>query len=134
MAEFVFEKQISLEQLKEMLEDRLDPPCEITVIKNRLKILESGWKACSVVSKEDGDKTVFSGPVAFVPSFPLRLLLLLGLLGLASIITTMILGEFALVAGGIVPLIIFFILQKMIPQSLAQRVSDAMKEIQARTG
>jgi hypothetical protein len=133
MPKFVFEFGLSAEQLAALLRHELGSDVEVSATEKRVRLVESHTQGCAIHLKQEGDRTFCSGPNGYVPSHLARLGLLLGILALASLGTTAMMGGWHISVGGFIPLMLFFYLQGwVLPKKLVQRVSASMEKALAR--
>jgi hypothetical protein len=126
---FVFDKIVTPEKLREMLENEMGSDYRITVKKGRIEIVQDASSGCVIQTKDKNGKTVCSGPYGFMPSGGLRAALIIGVFALFFIIGLRM--GYLVIGIGLIPLIILMLLMKAPSRELVSNVSDVMKRIVA---
>lgn len=86
MAEFAFDKMVTGDEIKGILQKDLGSAFRVEVKKNRIDVIQDGLRGCVIKLRERDGKTICRGPGAYIPSGALR----------AVIISVIIIGEFAI--------------------------------------
>ena len=126
-----FTAPINVGALAEALRGELDSSCRIEQKVARLVIVESPAKGCSVALRDSGPGTRCT-TFGMMPSILLRAALLVGLLATASAVATLIAGQFSLVVGGAVPIVLLFLIMPLPSRDLMRRVDAALVRIAER--
>lgn len=77
MAKYMFEKVLTAEAIKQMIEKDLGSTYQLKVIRNRIQIVQDAARGCALLVKEKDGKTICQGPHSFMPSVGLRIAIVL---------------------------------------------------------
>ena len=67
MVKFAFEKVMTGEELREMIQKELGSEYRVQVKRNRIEIVQDTTKACLFVFKENNGRTECSSPSGYMP-------------------------------------------------------------------
>jgi hypothetical protein len=96
--------------------------------RNRVYIRKNAAMGCTLRHVDEGSAMVYFGPFPYW-SIWAPLVMLIGFLIVASAAVTLITGEFNIVIGGLVPLLLTAILIRLLSIGVVQRVGAIMKAL-----
>ncbi|MDP2966548.1 MAG: hypothetical protein Q8N39_11040 [Pelolinea sp.] len=86
MAKFVFDKIVTGEEIKGIIQKDLGPAYRVEVKKNRLEIVQDASKGCYIFFQDKDGSTVCRGPSGYMPFGVLRVAIVLGALALLTLV------------------------------------------------
>ena len=127
MASITLPKELTIDKLDELVRSKLSDTFKVTTKNNRLSIKKNTWSGCKVTLKQrKGQNRCYL--FGFMPSILARLGLLVVIFGVFSVIATVLIGEFSLVAGGIIPFFIFFMVISLPSRNLVKQVTQIIED------
>jgi len=123
MPSIQLQDSITLDALHKRLQAQLADRCSVEQGSNRIKLIESRAKGCIVSIREKRGARVCS-VTPLMPSIALRAVTFAGVVALFSAGTTLFLGEFNIIGGGLIPLVVFFLLMGMPSRDLVGEVAS----------
>ncbi|MEZ4811376.1 MAG: efflux RND transporter periplasmic adaptor subunit [Allomuricauda sp.] len=120
-------KEATIEILAEHIRSHLGDSVQFKIKNNRLSIEENQFSGCHVTLRQkNGSNRCYV--FGFMPSIGARLGLLIGILAFFSIVTSLIIGEFNPIAGGVIPFVIYFLLIDLPSRKLVGKVTQIIRE------
>ena len=122
----------TIEALKDLLQSRLSDRCSFELKQDRLRLVESPAKGCSVALRtKNGEPVCYV--MGFMPSMALRAGLLVGVMLVFSVVISLILGEFNILLGGAIPFIIVYLAMDVPSRDLVAEVTAIISSDLAQT-
>jgi hypothetical protein len=131
MAKYEFDKIVTREEIKDLIQKELGPDFRMTVKPKRIEIVQSATKGCAVQVREKGGKTICRGPYGYMPSAGLRAAILIGAFAVMFLIG-LSLGYFV-VGIGFLPMAILFLLMNAPSRPLVKRVAGILEKTASKS-
>jgi hypothetical protein len=130
MSKYVLNSQYSPEKLIEHLGSEMGEGYTTRVKalgaeRSRIYVRKNAAMGCTLRHVDDGGSMVYYGPFPYW-SIWVPLVMLVGLLAVASAAVTLISGEFNVVIGGLVPVFLTVIAVRLLPLGVVKRVGSIM--------
>jgi hypothetical protein len=133
MAKFVFDKILTGDEIKGILQKGLSSDFRVEAKKNRIQVVQDALRGCVIKLRENDGKTTCRGPHGYVPSIWLRLAMCLGCLVLMFLMVQAQGNSF--IWNGVMPFAIPFtiliLLIKVPSRELVGRVEGILAEAEA---
>jgi hypothetical protein len=127
MAKFEFDRIVTIEEIKSMVEKALGSGFQIALKKNRIEIVENATKGCVIQVGEKQGRTFCKGPFGYMPSGGLRAALIFGALVILFLIGLAV--GYLVVGIGAIPMIILILIMKAPSQELVRRVTGVLETL-----
>lgn len=127
MAKFIFNRIVSREEIKNILQKHLDSVFQVELKNNNINVVQDASKGRLVLSREkDGVTTIeLSG---YMPSGGLRAAIILGVMALLFIIGLQI--GYIVIGIGVIPVLLALFLMKAPSRFLVRRIEEIFTEIE----
>jgi len=129
MAKFEFDRIVTGEEIKVMIEKDLGSGFRVEVKKNRIEIAQDGLRGCFIQWREKEGRTICVGPSAYQPSVGLRNAVMIGPMVLTEIIAL----SMGYLVVGILPAIVIsmvaFLIALSLSRELVKRVAGILERI-----
>jgi hypothetical protein len=129
MAKFEFDRLVTGEEIKGMIEKDLGSGFRVEVKKNRIEIAQDGLRGCFIQWREKEGRTICVGPSAYQPSVGLRTAVMIGPIVLLEIIAV----SMGYLVVGILPAIVIgwiaFLIAGSLSRELVRSVAGILERI-----
>ena len=127
MAVFKFERIVTGEEIKEVIQKELGSTFSVEIRKNRIEVVQDASRGCLFLFQEKDGQTISSRPVGYMPSGGLRAAIVFGVTAL--FLLTYFLGKDTLVRIiGAIPMIFASLLMRLPSRGLVKRVAGILEK------
>jgi hypothetical protein len=125
MTKYVFDRIMSGEEIRDLMQKELGPEFHVKAIKNRIEIVQNASKACVFLFHEIDGKTECTNPGGYLPFGILRITMILGALASFFVINVLSNTTSYIVFG--LEGIVIVLLMRSSSQSLVKRVRGILE-------
>jgi hypothetical protein len=126
MAKIVFERIMSLGEMKDILQTNLGSDFLVEIKNNYIQVVQDSSKGCLVFLREKDGRTSV-GLSGSMPSFGLQLAIMLGMIVLIFVIGMS--KGISEIGGGALGIAVWFLLIKLPSQKLVKRIGGILEKI-----
>ena len=80
MTEFAFDKMVTGDEIKGILQKDLGSAFRVEVKKNRIEVIQDALRGCVIKLRERDGKTICRGPGGYIPPGAFRVVIIIGAL------------------------------------------------------
>ncbi|MCX6559475.1 MAG: hypothetical protein NTZ26_03070 [Candidatus Aminicenantes bacterium] len=131
MGKYAFDKIMTGEEIKDIIQKELGPAFRMKVKPKRIEIIQDATKGCAVQVRERDGRTICRGPYGYMPSDGLRAAIIIG--GFAAMfILGLSLGYFV-VGIGVLPMAVLLLLMNAPSRPLVKRVAGILGKVASQS-
>jgi TPR repeat protein len=127
MAHLEFDRIVTGEELKGMVQKAFGSGFRLTLKKKRIEIVQDAAKGCVIQVREARGKTICKGPYGYMPSGGLRIAIILG-----AFVLLFLIGQamgYLVIGIGALPMIVLVLIMKAPSQDLVKRVRGIVEKL-----
>lgn len=125
MVKFAFEKVMTGEELKDIIQKELGSEYRIQVKRNRIEIVQNTTKACLFVFKEKDGRTECSSPSGYMPLGLPRLVIIFASIAFLAVAFYQSNNYLVIVVGAL----ILSLLMRLPSQILVEKVTEILRKL-----